>query len=212
MPGTRRSHRSRRTKKSARWIVLAIVLCSCMSCLAPVLYASTDCSRWLAEYKQGILQRRATRRLRLAKYRLTAMLHKPEPVHRYPMRHRMGPLESLHRFQIDCGDLTDTPAPPTNEAVIPALPVLPRFDPISFGESAPDLPPPDQPVLTAEVPSLINVPTSPVENLPAPLLPANLSPAVTPEPASFVFVLTGVAGLELLRRRAKNAKVLAQAV
>ena len=193
MPGTHRSHRSSRAK-SARWIVLAIVLCSGMSCLAPVLYASTDCSRWLAEYKQGILQRRATRRLRLAKYRLTAMVHKPAPAHRYPTRRRLSPLESLHRFQIDCGDLTDTPAPPTNEAVIPPLPL--------------ELPPPGQPLLTPEVPSLVNVPTSPVEDLPAPLvsLPGT---SVTPEPASFVFVLTGVAALEFLRRRSKLAKPLA---
>ena len=56
MPGTGRRHKTRR-KNSVRWIVLAIVLCSGASCLAPVLYASTDCSRWLAEYKQGILQR-----------------------------------------------------------------------------------------------------------------------------------------------------------
>ena len=199
MPGTRRSQRSRR-KKSARWIVLAIVLCSGMSCVAPVLYGSTDCSRWLAEYKQGILQRRATRRLRQAKYRLTALVHKPEPVHRYPTRHRLSPLESLHRFQIDCGDLEETPAPPTSAAVIPPLPVEPRLALVSFPELPPELPPPSEPVLTvAEVPPLIDVPTTPVEvaNLP--------SPTVTPEPGSLLLVLTGAsaAALELARRRSR---------
>ena len=197
MPATRRTHRSRRTK-SARWIVLAIVLCSGMSCLAPVLYASTDCSRWLAEYKQGILQRRATRHLRAAKYRLTALVHKPEPVHRYPTRHRMSPLESLRRFQIDCGDLDETPPPPTSGAVIPPLPVEPTLALVNFPEAPPELPPPSQPSLIAEVPPLINIPITPVENLPAPI--------VTPEPGSFLLVLSGTLfGMEVVRRRSKGS-------
>ena len=196
MPGTRR-HRSRR-KKSVRWVVLAIVLCSGMSCLAPVLYGSTDCSRWLAEYKQGILQRKATRRLRAAKYRLTTLVHPPAPVHHYPTRHRLSPLESLHRFQIDCGDLDDVP-PPMNAAVIPPMPVEPALADVSYPEFPPELPPPSQPVLTPEVPTLINVPVTPVENLP--------SPTVTPEPASLLYVLTGAAAAgEILRRRAKDNK------
>ncbi len=196
MPVTRRAHRSRRRAKSARWIVLAIVLCSGMSCLAPVLYASTDCSRWLAEYKQGILQRKATRRLMAAKYRLVAMVQKPAPVHHYPSRHRLSPLESLHRFQIDCGDLDGMPPPPTSAAVIPPLPLEPMLASVNFPGEIPDLPPPAQPFVTAEVPSLIDVPTTPVTNLP--------SPTVTPEPGSFLFVLTGaIAGIEMLRRRAK---------
>ena len=201
MPATRRTHRSSR-KKSARWIVLAIVLCSGMSCLAPVLYASTDCSRWLAEYKQGILQRRATHRLRAAKYRLTALVHKPAPVHRYPSRHRLSPLESLRRFQIDCGDLEDTPLPPPmNAAVIPPLPVEPALALVNFPEAPPELPPPGEPVLVAEVPPLINIPTTPIENLP--------SPIVTPEPGSFLLVLSGAAlGVELMRRRSKASNVL----
>ena len=203
MTGTRRIHKSRRTK-SARWIVLAIVLCSGMSCLAPVLYASTDCSRWLAEYKQGILQRRATRRLLAAKYRLTALVHKPAPVHHYPTRHRLSPLESLHRFQIDCGDLEETPAPPMNAAVIPPLPVEPTLALVSFPEAPPELPPPSQPVLMADVPPLINIPITPVTNLP--------SPTVTPEPESFVLVLSGaVFAVELVRRRSKQKDASLQA-
>ncbi len=197
MPPTSRSNRSRR-KKSARWIVLAIVLCSAMSCVAPVLYASTDCSRWLAEYKQGILQRRATRKLRAAKYRLTVLVHKPTPPRTYPMRHRMSPLESLRRFQIDCGDLENVPAPPMNAAVIPPLPVEPVFALVRFPEVPPDLPAPDAPVLVAEapVPALLNVPVAPVLNLP--------SPSETPEPGSLILVLTGtIFGAELLRRKAR---------
>src|SRR5579875_4110854 len=110
MPERIRRNRSSR-KKTVRWVAAAVVLCSTMSCVAPVLYAS-DCSRWVAEYKQGILQRRAARRLRAAKYRLTALVGPQHPVHHYPMRKPMGPLEALRRFQIDCGDLETPELPP----------------------------------------------------------------------------------------------------
>ena len=191
MPGTQR--RSRR-RKSTRWIILAIVMCSCLSCVAPVLYASTDCSRWLAEYKQGILQRRATRRLRAAKYRLTVMMHKPAPPRTYPMRHKMGPLESLRRFQIDCGDVDETPTPVTRQALLPPVPLEPVFAMVQFPDVPPELPAPGEPVLMAEVPPLANLPLTPVDNLPV--------SSVTPEPGSLILVLTGaLAGLELRRRR-----------
>ncbi len=206
MPGTRRSHRSRQ-KRNTRWIVLAIVMCSAMSCVAPVLYASTDCSRWLAEYKQGILQRRATRRLRAAKYRLTVLVHKPAPVRTYPMRHRLSPLESLRRFQIDCGDLENTPAPPANAAVIPPLPIEPVFALVRFADAPPELPAPGEPLLVADapVPTLINVPNIPVENLP--------SPGETPEPGSLLLMVTGTAlGAAMLRRKSKASSVVAQAI
>ena len=194
MPGAQR--RSRR-KKSTRWMILAIVLCSSLSCVAPVLYASTDCSRWLAEYKQGILQRRATRRLRAAKYRLTVMLRKPAPPRQYPVRHRMGPLESLRRFQIDCGDIEETPTPVVHDAVLPPLPLDPVFALIQFPDVPPELPAPAEPVLVADVPPLVNLPAVPIDNLPV--------SSVTPEPGSLVLVLTGaLAGLELRRRRTRS--------
>jgi hypothetical protein len=206
MPGVRRRHRSRKDK-TMRWIAAAILLCSAMSCIAPVLYASNDCSRWLAEYKQGILQRRAARRLRAARYRLTVMVRPPAPVHPHPLRHRMGPLESLRRFQIDCGEL-ETPPPPAmaNAPVIPPLPVEPRLEFVSFAEVPPDLPPPGETpvgVETPPVPPLINVPTTPIETTPLPPATGGGGVSVTPEPASLVLVLTG-AGLafaEVRRRR-----------
>ena len=189
----RRSHRG----KSVRWIAASIVLCSGMSCIAPVLYASTDCSRWLAEYKQGIMQRKAAKRLRAAKFRLTAMVHKPAPVHVLPTRHRMSPLESLRRFQIDCGDLDVPPPTPLNAAVVPPfppLPVEPRFSLVSFGDTVPALPPPgDALVAESTVPPLINVPTTPILDLPAPTL--------TPEPDTFLLVLTGVGAFVYAARR-----------
>lgn len=197
MSGTRHRSRARR-KKSTRWIILAIVMCSCLSCLAPVLYASTDCSRWLAEYKQGILQKRAARRLRAAKYRLTTLVHPPAPPRRYPVRHRLSPLESLKRFQIDCGDLDQPVPPPVENAFLPVLPVDPTFALISFVEAPPELPAMAEPVLTPAVPPLIDVPVTPVNNLPVAI-------AVTPEPSSVWLMFTGAfAGGGFLRRRAKG--------
>src|SRR5579875_1586630 len=135
MPERIRRNRSSR-KKTVRWIVAAVVLCSAMSCVAPVLYAS-DCSRWVAEYKQGILQRRAARRLRAAKYRLTTLVHPAQPVHRHPARRPMGPLEALRRFQIDCGDL-DSPG------LAPKAPSVPML-PTPLLAEYPELPPPNLP-------------------------------------------------------------------
>ena len=203
MPGTRRSHRSRR-KNSMRWMILAIILCSGMSCLAPVLYASTDCSRWLAEYKQGILQRRAARRLRAAKYRLTAIVHKPAPAHHYPTRRRMSPLESLRQFQIDCGDLENPGNPVANAPVITPLPVQPQLAMVSFPELPPELPPPTapEPGVAPDVPPLINVPTTPVE------IGSVLPPGEVPEPGSFLLVLTGAAAAFELTRRKSRARLL----
>ena len=191
--------RSRR-KKSARWIVASIVVCSGMSCIAPVMYASTDCSRWLAEYKQGIMQRKAARRLRSAKLRLTTLVHKPAPPHVLPARHRMSPLESLRRFQIDCGDLEE-PATPLDAAVLPPatpLPPGPTFEMVDFGGPVPDLPPPTTPLVAeATVPPLLNVPLSPVVGVPLP----PFAPAVTPEPGTFLLVLTGAGAFLYFSRR-----------
>ncbi len=191
MAAASRLRRSRRSK-STQWIVLAMVLFSAMSCIAPVLYASTDCSRWLAEYRQGLLQRRAARRLRAAKYRLTAIVHKPAHPHPRPYHHRMGPMESLRRFQIDCGNL-DQPTP-LDAAMPPLMPLDPKFVLLSMGEVPPELPPPGEVNVAAVVPPLADVPTTPVQVF--------SSPVVTPEPGSFLLVLTGgVALLELARRR-----------
>ena len=207
MSGMRRVRRSRRNR-SVRWIVVAVILCSGASCLAPALVASTDCSRWLAEYRQGILQRRAARRLRATKYRLVTLVHKPAPPHAHPLRHRMGPLESLRRFQIDCGDLAP-PESPLEEAIVPPQPVPPAVTFVSLLEAPPDLPPPSQPALSV-VPPLADVPAIPVET--PPILAATIVPSATPEPGSWILVLTGAGAVaELVRRRRRQQMVKAVA-
>lgn len=180
-------------KRTTRWIVAAVILCSAMSCVAPVLYAS-DCSRWVAEYKQGILQRRAARRLLAAKYRLTALVHPARPIHHHPSRRPMGPLEALRRFQIDCGDLGEgSPRLPLTPLVAPPLAVAFPLEPV------PDLPLPT-PAEVAEnvpvaVPPLAEVPTTsiPSENVP--------SASPVPEPGSALLVLSGFIGFALVTRR-----------
>lgn len=185
MPERRRRRERTSRKRTVRAIVAAVVFCSAMSCLAPVLYAS-DCSRWVAEYKQGILQRRAAKRLRAAKYRLTALVRPPQPAVHHPMRRPMGPLEALRRFQIDCGDIE---APPE---LAPKLPIVPVLSTPLIAEF-PQVPPPDLPFpavtevaeLTPPVPPLNDVPitTTPVETIPV--------PTPVPEPASLILVATG---------------------
>lgn len=199
MEAGQRMRRSGRNK-SARWIVASFIVCSGMSCIAPVLYASTDCSRWLAEYKQGVMQRKAARRLRSAKFRLTAMVHKPAPPHLLPARKRMNPLESLRRFQIDCGDLGE-PDTPLNAAVLPPLPLDPKFAMVNFEEPVPELPPPsDALVAVASVPPLLDVPVSPV-------MSASLAPIVTPEPGTFLLVLSGAGAFGYIARRRRVESV-----
>lgn len=188
MPDRHRGHSSKR-KKTVRGVVLGTVLFSGMSCLAPI-YAS-DCSRWVAEYKQGVLQRRAARRLHAAKYRLTVLVHKPAAPKTHPMRHRMGPLESLRRFQIDCGDF-DQPTPILT-AKAPDVPIEPTPLTLEFPQTPPDLP---APALTevAEVPPLASTPLLPIDTTSV--------PGPVPEPSSIVLVLTGAGAMvEVMRRR-----------
>ncbi len=197
MLGKRRRHMSRRNR-TTRLIVLAVVLCSGLSCLAPVLYASTDCSRWVAEYRQGILQRRAAHRLHAAKYRLTSLVRPAAPVHKRPLRHSMGPLEALRRFQIDCGDVDEamTPAGP----VLPSLPVFPKPLDVSFPEVAPpELPAPADTEVAEVVPPLTTVPAVP------PFDSGVSLPGPVPEPSSLVLVLTGALVMgESVRRRTRG--------
>ena len=195
MPGRVRRRKSARNK-TTRWIVAAVILCSALSCAAPVLYAS-DCSRWIAEYKQGILQKRAARRLRAAKFRLTTLISPAKPVHRYPSRRPMGPLEALRRFQIDCGDLESPALGPK----LPSLPILPSPLAVEFPPLPPDLPGPTVTQVAESTPPLSAIP--PLEDVPTTTTPFESIPVPSPvpEPGSWILVLTGVTTVLLLRRQ-----------
>lgn len=188
----RRPKRRLRRKRTTRWLVAAVVLCSAMSCIAPVLYAS-DCSRWVAEYKQGILQRRAARRLAAAKFRLTALIRPTAPLHHPSHRRPMGPLEALHRFQIDCGDF----ATPELAPKLASLPVIAPPLAVEFPAIAPpDLPTPAFTQVAEAVPPLQNVPvtSTPLDSVPV--------VGAVPEPTSLLLVASGLAvGAAAVRRR-----------
>lgn len=192
-----RPKRRSRRKRTTRWLVAAVVLCSAMSCIAPVLYAS-DCSRWVAEYKQGILQKRAAKRLAAAKYRLTALIRPAAPVHHPAHRRPMGPLEALRRFQIDCGDFSTPELAPK----LASLPVVAPPLPVEFPAIAPpDLPTPAFTQIAEAVPPLQDVP---VTNTPLDTVPT-VGPV--PEPTSLFLVASGLSlGAAAMRRRSLAAK------
>ncbi len=104
----------------------------------------------------------------------------------------MGPLEALHRFQIDCGDLET----PLSSPKTPIFPLVPAPLIVEF----PELPPPvlPMPALTQvaqEVPPLADVPTTvtPVESVPV--------PGPVPEPGTLLLTLSGAAVSLAVSRR-----------
>ena len=188
-PGLLTSERLRgnsRRAKATRALIFITLLISAASCLAPGLYASTDCDRWIKEYRQGILQRRAAWKLRQAKAHLLQVVHRPKPVtpHRH-VRHQMGPLEALRRFQIDCGTLDEPELPP----VAVAFPFIPVETPPLENTTIAELTTPE---LTPLAPNLI----TPIVTVAVP------TPAEVPEPSSILLALSGaVLAAELVRRR-----------
>lgn len=167
-----------RRAKATRALIFAVLVISAATCVAPGLYAATDCDRWIKEYRQGLLQARAARRLRLAKTQLLVAVRRPRPAGaHHPLKHRMGPLESLRRFQVDCGEL-DTVEP------LPMLVELP-FIPL------------EMPPLTTTTIAELTIPTFVTPEVPNVVSPpqevALVTPATIPEPASLVLVVTGAA-------------------
>jgi hypothetical protein len=94
--------------------------------------ASTDCDRWLQQYKEQLANYAPVRHVR---HHIRHLLHRttpkprllnayiPIPVHRY-VRPKLSPQEMMRRFHILCGDL-----PPDEVTFTPALLVLPPYGP-----------------------------------------------------------------------------------
>lgn len=177
-PGLLASERLRgnsRRAKATRALIFITLLISAASCLAPGLYASTDCDRWIKEYRQGILQARAARRLRIAKAHLLQVVHRPRPVtpHRH-IHHQMGPLEALRRFQIDCGTLDEPLLPPVAAVIPPIMVETPPLENTTIAELT-------TPELAPLTPNLV----APIEAAPV------AAPLPVPEPGSLLLVATG---------------------
>jgi hypothetical protein len=98
--------------------------------------ASTDCDRWLQQYKEQLANYTPVRHVRRHIHHLlhrTAprprLLNAYIPIPRRYLKPKLSPQEMLRRFHILCGDL-----PPEEESFTPALLVLPPSPPPAFAE------------------------------------------------------------------------------
>lgn len=86
--------------------------------------ASTDCERWLAEYKQSLAKKPAAQKLLAARRRARAYAHRkvqrltvaihhvtrPHPTRISSTRPKLTPEQMRHRFEVLCGDLPVSPS------------------------------------------------------------------------------------------------------
>lgn len=107
-----------------RRVVFALVIFLVCASAGVKVHASTECERWIAEYRDALAHSNAVKRANAARHRLHHYIHrkiaalslpkpKPKP-HVLPARHRRPPMsreEMLRRFELACGDLPmDAPA------------------------------------------------------------------------------------------------------
>ena len=109
-----------------RILFALVVLLVCVSAATGVrvAHASTECERWITEYRNVLAHSPAVKRARAAGHRLHHYIHrkiaaltKPKPApkpHVLPVRHhhpKMTREEMLRRFELACGDLfEDSPS------------------------------------------------------------------------------------------------------
>ena len=99
---------------------LVIVLVCASAATGVRVHASTECERWVAEYRTTLAHSPTVKRAKVAGHRIHHYIHrkiaaltKPKPAakpHAIPVRHR-GPKmtreEMLRKFELACGDLPD---------------------------------------------------------------------------------------------------------
>jgi hypothetical protein len=103
-----------------RRVVFALILLLVTASAATGVHASTDCERWLKEYKESLAHSPAVQKARAAGHRLhhyvhrqLAAFHKPKPAskpHVLPVHHKHKPMsreEMLRRVELACGFLPD---------------------------------------------------------------------------------------------------------
>jgi hypothetical protein len=202
-------------------LLLVVLVGTCARCVN----ASTDCERWFAAYRNDLAHTRSLQRIAAAKRRAKLYAQRklagyvPQPAAK-PKPHiargpRMDRRATLHRVDLACGVLPETESvQPMIAEEIPAefipqepLPdeigLLPGFDgpgTLLAGNS------PTEPVFSQSPPSGGGAPiytppfTGPIGGGTPPVIP--VPPTVVPEPSSYVFLLTGLAGAAgVLRRR-----------
>lgn len=95
---------------------------------ARAVNASTDCQKWLADYKKALADKASAPKLLAAKHRVKAYAHRkvlllstaahpaPTPVRASHPRPHLTPAQMLKRFDLLCGDLPVDAAPQVLDA------------------------------------------------------------------------------------------------
>ena len=100
-------------------VVLFALFLAFSAVSATGVQASTECEKWLTDYKSQLAKTNSARKLAAAKHRARQKLASITPAKpgpkvlpaRYP-RPKMSHEEMMRRFKLACGDIPDTEAPP----------------------------------------------------------------------------------------------------
>lgn len=205
-------------------VVLFALFIAFSAVSATGVQASTECEKWLTDYKSQLAKTNAAHKVAAAKRRVRqkiASVAKPAPKvlpARYP-RPKMSHEEMMRRFKLACGDIPDTVAPPQLLAENKGAPFVPPTNAwygddgvdMAPGEDSAFLPNLDSPVYANNVPPddggnglppggpyFGGPPGTPGSGGGTPPCTVNCGgtppPPAVPEPESLAMVLTGLAG------------------